>query len=190
MENSVNTPNSSAFFALFKQELNNIYDSKIAGIPLQKNPQEEVNLDDLKETLADLPREKLLLPDLTFDDLPRGFSLQNLTGQQITFAYLPITITGRPIQNLAADDLAFYIDRQNFYKVLFSDPQKQNLTQGFTEDSGYFFDLLPLELKKDLSQGGCTFLIDKTFQDNTEAKIWYLEKINQARHNLTKILSV
>jgi hypothetical protein len=174
---------------LIKNELKRLEHSSEEGRDLPKLAQEEANFADIKDSLAKVPPKVLELPDLTIDDLPRSFDLQKLAGWQATFAALNVLENGDdPVQKLSPDELADFYHHQSFFKVLFSNPQAQNLTEGFGDQPGYFFDLLPAEFKQDLSKGGCTFQIDQTFDHPVKAQLWFLEKINQARRNLKMLL--
>lgn len=175
--------------ALFTGEINRIYQANSTKQTLQKVETENADLQELQQIAAEIPAEQLQVTDLSADDLPSSFTLDKLTGQKISIAFIPLSDHGRTLAEMDEQERRNFLNNQTYLKTLFIDPAAQNLSTGFGETKGFFYDLLPAELQVDLSTGGCTFTVDQKFENSEQAKQWYAEKYNQAKNNLLKLLA-
>lgn len=109
-------------------------------------------------------------------------------GHTFCLAALPFMDSGFGKDRLEPARWEEFLRKGNFLKYLDVDPQ-DNLTSGFSDVDGYFFDHLPERLKADVSQGGCSFKLDYPGQPGDWSnKPWFAEQFKKAYENLKKFL--
>jgi|WetSurMetagenome_2_1015567.scaffolds.fasta_scaffold42109_2 hypothetical protein len=86
-----------------------------------------------------------------------------------------------------------FLEQKSFLRLLMVMPLSR-LTSGFGnagDPAGRYFDLLPDILKKDVSEGGCSFTVEyKDLSDskNTDDRQWFTAQCARALSNLQKFL--
>lgn len=109
-------------------------------------------------------------------------------GHTFCLAALPFTDSGFGKDNLEPAAWEKFLKEGNFLKYLNVDPA-DNLTSGFSDVDGYFFDHLPDRLKADVSRGGCSFKLDYPAEPgNWNNKSWFSLQFAKAYENLKRFL--
>ncbi len=75
----------------------------------------------------------------------------------VTLAAIPFDTLGRLISELQDEEKAAFLENGRLVNIWKTRPVYKNLTLGFGDVPGYFYDLLPEKLKQDVEQGGCSF---------------------------------
>ena len=130
-------------------------------------------------------------PDgLTEEQLPKNIELQYKQGNIFCPVLLPFDekgrVRGEGIKDLTEEEWRRLVDNGALMRFLSAD-SKDYLTAGYVQEvDGYFYDLLPPFLKKDISEGGCSFKIEypETMINHPINRQWFLEKYKRALENL------
>jgi hypothetical protein len=150
-----------------------------------------VSDDAYKTECAVLPKNALDTPDLalTQEDLPQVLEDSYPAGYVFCMAALPFTGDCFGQEHLHPRLWQEFIATRSYMKYLLVDPS-DNLTFGFGDIEGYFFDALPESIRKDVSEGGCSFKLHyPAFPGSLDNKIWFVRQFNKALDNLKKLLS-
>lgn len=151
---------------------------------------------DLSEYIADcevISKEEL--PEFSATDIAEELSRASMDaypqGKKFCLAIIPFLAPELQKDNLIKTDIGKqewqnFIESQGFMKALTVYPEYENLTDGMNETSGFYFDILPKELQKDISQGGTTFKLD--YPENTDHRAWFAQQYIKAYENLKKLL--
>lgn len=145
--------------------------------------------DEYKAECAVLPKEAFqdgLVPDP--ENINETLEQAFKPGHTFCLAALPFMDSGFGKDNLEPAQWEKFLKEGNFLKYLDVDPA-DNLTSGFSDVDGYFFDHLPERLKKDISEGGCSFKLDYPAEPgNWNNKSWFSVQFAKAYDNLKKFL--
>jgi hypothetical protein len=176
--------------SLFKGENKRIYQANSSRQTLKKVENDSADLTELQQIAAQIPPEYFKSKPLSPADLPSYFDLNNLTGQKICVAFIPLLDQGDSLDDMDEKETQDFFSGKIFFKTLFVNTNAQNLTDGFGNEKGFFFDLLPMEMQADLSDGGTTFTISQKFGNSEDARRWYAGNYNLAMANLLRLLMV
>lgn len=161
---------------------------------------------DQKPEITPLPLEEYIneckvigkeeFPDITKEDIVNALSRASMDnypqGNLFCLAIVPFINPHLTKEILTANkftkkDWDNFIETQSFLKGLSIYPNHNNLTSGMNETMGYYFDILPKELQKDISHGGTTFKLD--YPKYVDARAWFAEQYLLAYENLKKLLT-
>lgn len=110
-------------------------------------------------------------------------------GTIFSLVVLPFNASGYSKDDLTEQEWNAFIKNQNYVYGISVDPA-DNLTFGLTgQHGGYFYDLFSDIIKKDVSEGGCSFKIHyPKLAGHPDNKLWFVENYKKAFNNLKNFL--
>lgn len=176
----------------FSKEHDRVLELHKSGKKIQDAPKPEIkpisDVDYVGEC-AVIP-QRVLPKTLNIDpnDLDLVFERDFLPGELCCVVALPFDDAGFHISEMSSENSSKFFSQGDFMKYLRMDPST-HLTQGFGSRQGYYFDHLSESIKKDVSEGGCTFRIQYPKQTGSwENKVWFTQQLSRAYQNLLNIL--
>lgn len=155
-------------------------------------PDESADIDSYKEELATLPAAAY--KDLSIEALlPKDFKNTWGNDTKACLVFLPFDDGGNMKDGmLTQGSWDKFLTEKKFMKLL--EVRATKLTNGFpnmSDPPGRYFELLPVEIRKDISEGGCSFHVEYKNPQNlydTEDRAWFAGQCQKALENLKRIL--
>lgn len=188
----------------FQDEHDRVLKLRHQGYTAKDAPKPEIDPvtdDEYKAEAAPLAEyiDKAVLPRA--DKLPRYLEGIYRPGSKLCLVALPFNESCYGKDNMGSENWEQFINMDAYLKYLEveeehkddidtqPDESDSNLTNGFGSLPGYFFDHLPETIKKDVSEGGCTFDLEYPAEPgNYENKIWLENQVRKAYENLKNFL--
>lgn len=196
---------------LFQHEKDRVWDLRHEGKRVRDTVKpaaiEPVSEDDFRELQKDISNEAVdtiinkalgissFEPEGDLEDsLPRNLEAVYPNNTLFCPVILPFDDNGRGRKSeedphgIEEEEWKELVSKGGFIRYLIVDPN-DHLTSGFADVMGYFYDYLPDIIRKDVNEGGCTFMIRyPEEQDHPANKIWFARKVKQALLNLRAIM--
>jgi hypothetical protein len=182
----------SSLEKLFRQEYARAKRNSGSGKVLPP-PAESADLDSYKTECAVVPAKTY--KDMSFDAmLPTDFKLFWGNDAKVCLVFLPFDDGGNMKDAMKTQgSWENFLEEKKFAR-LFSIMQNTKLTTGFpnfADPPGRYFELLPPEIRADISAGGCSFHVEyKNPKDlfDAEDRKWFAGQCGRALENLRRIL--
>ncbi|MFC1748025.1 hypothetical protein ACFL2V_04390 [Pseudomonadota bacterium] len=184
--NETNNPSLSRMFDLMEQQA--YLASKEKGAAKPTPPEFSVSLDALLLECSDLPIAGLSAEESLDASVMANFKTLWFDGNRFLLAPLPFVEGGYGKGSLPPEEWRRFIESKNFLRPLcvYSD----HMTSNYGRAPNYYADLFPEEIRRDISEGGCSFEIKyskpRDYSDPHDAKI-FRDNYQQAVANLIKI---
>lgn len=160
---------------------------------MEKMEMHEMTIDDYRNECSVLPEDERnsisadLLPDV--NDLSHYVDIIHPRGSRFFVVALPFLGSGETKDDMGTERWKEFLEKKAFIRYLNMNPSYKNITSGLTDIPIFFYDYLPAEIKNDIEDGGCSFMLDYPYPEGSVLnKYWFLSKCEVAINNLGKLI--
>ncbi len=180
---------------MFRNERNRIFDIAKEGKSIKDFPKPSIDPvteeEFLKECMV-LPKDAMdKVKTLDSENLPRNLEHRFKRGTTFCLLITPFMEGGYAKENINKKEWDDFIQRKGYLTWMNVDPLQDNLTIIPSETrNGYFYDIFPETVKKDIREGGCSFNLDYPEPDGDwENKMWFVDQYSAALENLKSFMA-